>query len=251
MLELDRVTKRFNGADGRAVTALSDVSLTIARHEMVCLVGRSGCGKTTTLRLIAGLERATHGRILLNGVPVEGPSAQRCVVFQRYTLFPWRSVLRNVAFGLEIQGVPKSKRHAIARHYLALVGLAEQVHAFPAQLSGGMQQRVAVARALATDPQVLLMDEPFGALDAQTRTVLQQELIRIWQEDRKTIVFVTHDIQEAALLADRVVVMQGPPGRIQAILNCDLPRPRDKGAPAFLALCDRIHTMLEVVNGWN
>jgi NitT/TauT family transport system ATP-binding protein len=248
MLELNKITKTYRGADGRSVTALADLSLAIERHEMICLVGRSGCGKTTTLRLIAGLEKAAQGEILLNGRPVRAPSAQRCVVFQRYTLFPWRTVLANVAFGLEIQGVGKAQRLQIARQYLSLVGLAEQAHALPAQLSGGMQQRVAVARALAADPEVLLMDEPFGALDAQTRAVLQQELIRIWQNDRKTIVFVTHDIQEAALLADRVVVMQGPPGRIQAILKCDLPRPRDRGAPQFLSLCEQIHTLLECAN---
>jgi NitT/TauT family transport system ATP-binding protein len=163
-------------------------------------------------------------------------------------LFPWRTVLANVAFGLEIQGLTKAKRLKIAHHYLSIVGLSDQARAFPAQLSGGMQQRVAVARALAADPQVLLMDEPFGALDAQTRTVLQHELIRIWKDNPKTIVFVTHDIQEAALLADRVVVMQGPPGRIQAIIKCDLPRPRDKGAPDFLSLCEQIHTLLEGAN---
>lgn len=248
MLELNGITKTFPGANGHAVTALADLSLTIDRHEMVCLVGRSGCGKTTTLRLIAGLEKATRGRILLNGQPVNGPSARRCVVFQRYTLFPWRTVLDNVAFGLEIQGLSKAKRLKTARHYLSVVGLADQAHAYPSQLSGGMQQRVAVARALAASPEVLLMDEPFGALDAQTRTVLQQELIRIWKGDRKTIVFVTHDIQEAALLADRVVVMQGPPGRVQAVLPCDLQRPRDRNDPAFASLCDQIHLLLECPN---
>lgn len=248
MLELYGITKTYSCADGRRITALADLSLAIELNEMICLVGRSGCGKTTTLRLIAGLEKATRGRILLNGHPVNAPSAQRSVVFQRYTLFPWRTVLANVAFGLEIQGIPKKKRISIAHHYLSVVGLADRAYAFPAQLSGGMQQRVAVARALAANPEVLLMDEPFGALDAQTRTVLQQELIRIWKDDRKTIVFVTHDIQEAVLLADRVVVMQGPPGRIQAVLDCNLPRPRDRSAPAFLSFCEQVHSLLECAN---
>ncbi|MCB2227756.1 MAG: ABC transporter ATP-binding protein [Desulfarculaceae bacterium] len=245
MLKLENVSKRFHNANGEPIQAVQDVSLQIDEGEFVCLVGRSGCGKTTTLRLIAGLEKAGQGDIRLNGERVAGPAAERCVVFQRYTLFPWRTVLANVAFGLEIQGVPKARREQAALKYLALVGLADQAGAHPTELSGGMQQRVAVARALATEPKVLLMDEPFGALDAQTRGVLQQELVRIWKADRKTIVFVTHDIPEAVLLADRVVVMQGPPGHIKAELNCGLPRPRDKASPEFMALCERITTLLE------
>ena len=248
MLELDQVTKIYYNANGEPVPAVDGLTLSIGDSEFVCLVGRSGCGKTTSLRLIAGLEKATHGRISLNALPVDGPSADRCVVFQRYTLFPWRTVLANVAFGLEMRGLSKSEREETARHYLSVVGLAEYLKAYPSELSGGMQQRVAVARALAAKPEVLLMDEPFGALDAQTRAVLQQELVRIWKADRKTIVFVTHDIQEAVLLADRVVVMQGPPGRIQAILDCDLPRPRDKNSPAFVEISDRIHMLLEGAN---
>ena len=245
MLRLDNISKRYLNANGEPIQAVSEVSLEINEGEFVCLVGRSGCGKTTTLRLIAGLEKASQGGIHLGGEPVEGPAAERCVVFQRYTLFPWRSVLANVAFGLEIQGMPKVRREKRAMRYLSLVGLADQAGAHPTELSGGMQQRVAVARALANEPKVLLMDEPFGALDAQTRGVLQQELVRIWKADRKTIVFVTHDIPEAVLLADRVVVMQGPPGRIRAELVCDLARPRDKNSPEFLALCDRITALLE------
>ena len=245
MLELVNVDKVYSNFNGEKIEAVNDLSLHIEENELVCLVGRSGCGKTTTLRLIAGLEIPTRGKILLHGNKVEGPSAERCVVFQRYTLFPWRSVLANVAFGLEMQGVSKKAREQTALKYLALVGLEDQARAYPVELSGGMQQRVAVARALATDPKVLLMDEPFGALDAQTRTVLQQELMRIWKVDRKTIVFVTHDIQEAALLADRVVVMQGPPGHIQEIMDCDLPRPRDRNSAGFVGLCDRIHALLE------
>ncbi|MBI9074020.1 MAG: ABC transporter ATP-binding protein [Desulfatibacillum sp.] len=245
MLELAGVGKVYSSINGEKIEAVDNLSLVIVENELVCLVGRSGCGKTTTLRLIAGLETPTRGRILLSGKKVEGPSAERCVVFQRYTLFPWRSVLANVAFGLEMQGVSRAEREKTALDYLALVGLEDQARAYPVELSGGMQQRVAVARALATDPQVLLMDEPFGALDAQTRAVLQQELMRIWRVDRKTIVFVTHDIQEAVLLADRVVVMQGPPGHIREIIDCDLPRPRDRNSAAFMDMSDRIHLLLE------
>lgn len=248
MLELKTLFKTYTSANGLTTRAVEDLSLNIAPNEFVCLVGRSGCGKTTTLRMIAGLEKATHGEILLNGSLIGGPSAQRCVVFQRYTLFPWRNILDNVTFGLETQGVPKSEREEIARHYLSVVGLAEQADAYPAEMSGGMQQRVAVARALAANPEVLLMDEPFGALDAQTRTTLQNELTRIWETERKTIVFVTHDIQEAVLLADRIVIMQGPPGRIQTVLDCNLPRPRDKGSTEFLKQCELVHTLLEGIN---
>jgi NitT/TauT family transport system ATP-binding protein len=248
MLELKALTKTYTAATGQETIAVAGLSLNIMPNEFICLVGRSGCGKTTALRMIAGLEKATHGRIALNGNPIDGPSDQRCVVFQRYTLFPWRNVLSNVAFGLETRQLPKSKREDIARHYLSVVGLGDQADAFPAELSGGMQQRVAVARALAVNPQVLLMDEPFGALDAQTRTVLQNELIRIWQTEHKTIVFVTHDIQEAVLLADRVVVMQAPPGGIQTVIDCTLPRPRDKASPAFLKQCEWVHALLEDAN---
>jgi NitT/TauT family transport system ATP-binding protein len=248
MLELKALSKTYTSANGLTAMAVKDLSLSIAPNEFICLVGRSGCGKTTTLRMIAGLEKATHGEILLNGRLVNGPSAQRSVVFQRYTLFPWRNVLDNVIFGLETQRIPKAKRKEIAHHYLSVVGLANQASAFPAEMSGGMQQRVAVARALAVNPKVLLMDEPFGALDAQTRTTLQSELTRIWETERKTIVFVTHDIQEAVLLADRIVVMQGPPGRIQAVIDCSLQRPRDKGSTMFLKQCEIVHTLLEGIN---
>ncbi len=248
MLELKALHKTYTSANGQITGAVEDLSISIARNEFICLVGRSGCGKTTTLRMIAGLERATRGAILLNGSPIDGPSAQRCVVFQRYTLFPWRSILDNVTFGLETQRIPKSEREEVARHYLSVVGLADSADAYPSEMSGGMQQRVAVARALAVNPEVLLMDEPFGALDAQTRTTLQNELTRIWETERKTIVFVTHDIPEAVLLADRIVVMQGPPGRIQAVIDCNLPRPRDKGSPTFLRQCAIVHTLLEGIN---
>ncbi len=248
MLELDNVTKVYSTTNGHDIQAVGGISMTIGENEFVCIVGRSGCGKTTALRLIAGLEKATAGRITLHGRPVNGPSSDRCVVFQRYTLFPWRTALANVAFGLEVQGIGKAERKKKARYYLSLVGLADHEDTYPAELSGGMQQRVAVARALAARPEVLLMDEPFGALDAQTRFALQQELVRVWKTDRKTIIFVTHDITEAVLLADRVVVMQGLPGRIQAILECTLPRPREKNSPAFLELCDRIHVLLEGVS---
>ena len=246
ILTLDRVSKSYQGVNGARIRALQNANLSIATGEFVCLVGRSGCGKTTTLRLIAGLDKACSGEIRLNGRPIKGPSPRRCVVFQKYTLFPWRTVLSNIAFGLEHRGIPRRRRREIAARYLALVGLNVCARAYPYELSGGMQQRVAVARALAADPEILLMDEPFGALDAQTRNVLQDELVKIWREDRKTILFVTHSITEALYLADRIVVMQSAPGRIQSVLSNDLPRPRKKSSSEFRGLYEKMCNLLEV-----
>jgi NitT/TauT family transport system ATP-binding protein len=245
MLRLKKVSKYY-GNDPN-MPAVENLDLRIYPNEFVCILGRSGCGKTSTLRMIAGLEDISRGSICLNGRKITGPGADRCVVFQRYTLFPWRNILSNIAFGLEIQGLKKAERERIAMKYLTLVGLGDQAQAYPYQLSGGMQQRVAVARALATDPAVLLMDEPFGALDAQTRMGLQSELINIWQADQKTILFVTHSIDEAICLGDRIIIMKSDPGRIHQIIPNTLARPRVHNSPASSALYREIHASLETI----
>jgi len=228
MLDIVNLSKYYSNTDGERVLAVSDLFLQVNRNEFVCIVGSSGCGKTTTLRLVAGLDRPTKGKITLDGKKINGPSPERGVVFQEYTLFPWRTVLANITFGLEIKKIGKQEACQIAGKYLQLVGLADYSRAYPYELSGGMQQRVAIARALAADPKILLMDEPFGALDARTRELLQNELIRIWQNNQKTIIFVTHSINEAIFLADRIVVMKRNPGRIQEIVTIELPRSRER-----------------------
>lgn len=247
MLCLENVSKYYRNGSGEKKHAVRCLNFTVQPNEFVCVVGRSGCGKTTTLRMIAGLERVSAGKISLNDKRITAPGYDRCVVFQKYTLFPWRTVLGNIVFGLEVQGVKRKQRHATAKHYLDLVGLRDYINAFPYELSGGMQQRVAVARALAANPAVLLMDEPFGALDAQTRSSLQNELIKIWQEDRKMVLFVTHSINEAVYLADRIIVMQAKSGGIHTILANKLPRPRDINSKAARSLARKVHGMLETV----
>jgi len=203
----------------RDYTVLRDVSLTIQAGEFVCLVGPSGCGKSTLLDLMAGLDFPTDGTILVDGEPVRGPAASRSVVFQQYALMPWLSALQNVEFGLEAAGVPRRGRRERAQAYLRLVGLSDFADRRPEQLSGGMKQRVAIARSLAVQPRVLLMDEPFGALDAQTREGLQNELLRLWHQSRQTIVFITHDIDEALYLGQRVAIMSRNPGQIAEIID--------------------------------
>ena len=205
--------------------ALADIDLTVQEGEFVSIIGPSGCGKSTLLRILAGLYKETSGEFIVNAAP-ESNQPVNSVVFQEYAVFPWRTALDNVAFGLEMRGIPKQKREEIAREYLAKVGLARCADHYPYQLSGGMKQRVALARALANDPEILLMDEPFGALDAQTREIMQGELLRIWDEDRKTVVYVTHSIDEAIILGDRVAIMTAHPGTIKTIYDVDLPRPR-------------------------
>jgi NitT/TauT family transport system ATP-binding protein len=206
--------------------ALEDFSLSIGEGEFVSIVGPSGCGKSTLLDILAGLARPQSGELHIDGKQVSGPALDRGFIMQGYALLPWRTVLRNVAYGLEVQRVPRRRRAEICQKYIDLVGLGGFEDRFPNELSGGMRQRVAIARSLAYDPEVLLMDEPFAAVDAQTRETLQDELLRIWEKTRKTIVFVTHSIEEAVLLADRVVVMTSRPGRIKQVLKIDLPRPR-------------------------
>jgi NitT/TauT family transport system ATP-binding protein len=208
------------------LTVLENFDLDIHEGEFISLLGPSGCGKSSFLNILAGLDRHDGGEILVDGKPLEERSFDRGIVFQSYALLPWRTVIKNLEVGLEIRRVPKLERRKIARHYLELVGLAAFENQYPHQLSGGMKQRVAIARVLAYRPDLLLMDEPFAALDAQTRENLQIELLRIWEADRKTILFVTHSIDEAILLSDRVAFMSGRPGHIREIIDIGLPRPR-------------------------
>jgi NitT/TauT family transport system ATP-binding protein len=245
-LAVEDVSKTFRvrGEPGEAdalLAVLRHVSFTVAENEIVSLVGESGCGKTTLLRIVQGLVRRDRGTIRLDGHAVQGPGRDRGFVFQQPNLLPWRTALANVELGLELQGVAPDRRRQAADRLLALVGLSGSARQFPHQLSGGMQQRIGLARALAIDPAVLLMDEPFSALDAQTREILQKELLRIHGETGKTILFVTHDLDEAIYLSDRVIVMGAKPGRIKATLPVPFARPRAelpllRGEPAFQAM---------------
>ena len=227
MIEISGLSKTFpaRGKDA-PVLALKDVNLRIEDGEFLTILGPSGCGKTTLLRMIAGLVEWDDGEITVNGKPVRGPGPDRAMVFQAFALMPWASVRDNVAFGLELRGVPKPKRHARADELLNLVGLKGFEGRLPGTLSGGMQQRVGLARALAVDPEILLMDEPFGALDEQTRRLLQEELLVIWEASRKTVIFITHSMEEAVLLGDRVALMSPRPGRILNVTQVPLARPR-------------------------
>ncbi|MEV8316620.1 ABC transporter ATP-binding protein [Streptomyces sp. NPDC059900] len=221
--------KSFTGQDGSTVQALRGVDLEVGANEFLTVLGPSGCGKTTLLKAIAGLTPWETGDILVDGVPVRGPGPDRSVVFQNFALLPWANVLDNVSFGLRMRGVGRAEREERARSLIGTVGLAGFESKLPGELSGGMQQRVGIARALAVEPRVLLMDEPFGAVDEQTRRLLQEELLSIWEEHRMTVVFITHSMAEAVLLGDRVVLMSARPGRIADIVPVDLPRPRSAG----------------------
>lgn len=236
-MEVRRITHEYNTGD-RRITALRDVNFTVAASEFVCVLGQSGCGKTTLLNLLAGFLTPTRGEILIGGKAVGGTGGagiDRGIVFQDFAqLFPWRTAQRNVEFGLEMRNVPATERRGIALRYLRLVKLEEFAQAFPHQLSGGMQQRVAIARALAYNPAVLLMDEPFAALDAMTREEMQRLLVEVWQETRKTVVYVTHNVAEAVYLADRIVIMTPHPGTVKTDLRIALPRMRDTLSVEFL-----------------
>jgi NitT/TauT family transport system ATP-binding protein len=235
ILDIQHVDKHFAfGAE--TITALSDATLRVAKGEFICLIGPSGCGKSTLLRMIAGFESVTKGALLMWGKPVQKPGPDRGMVFQDYGLFPWLSVTQNIAFGPIARGRPKSEAAATARRFVEMVGLTRFAEAYPHQLSGGMKQRVAIARVLANDAEVVLMDEPFGALDAMTRERLQEELLDIWGKAKLSVIFVTHAIEEAIILADRVVVMSPGPGRIIADERIALPRPRDPTSVEFNAL---------------
>ncbi len=239
-VEIRHVSKLYATSDGQPSWALMDVDLAIADGEFICAIGPSGCGKTTLLNLIAGFITPTGGTVASQGRPIEGPSPERSVVFQEYALFPWLSAQKNVEFGLKMQGVPPAERRQRAAELLALTGLARAADRYPFELSGGMRQRVAVARALATRPRVLLMDEPFAAIDALTRATLQHELLNIWHQLAPSVFFITHNIEEAVYLAQRIVVMSPHPGRIEQVIDVDLPYPRDRGSPAFAATYARI-----------
>jgi len=226
-IALEAVSRHFAVHHGKSThAALENFNLTVEAGEFVAIVGPSGCGKSTLLDLVAGLTRPTGGAVSIDGATVTGPSLRCGIVLQGYALFPWRTVQENVEFGLEVKGLAKAERRRIASQFIELVGLTDFATRHPHELSGGMKQRVAIARALAFDPEILLMDEPFGALDAQTRESLQEELLRIWEQTNKTILFVTHSIDEAVFLADRVAIMSTSPGAVREIVPIDLPRPR-------------------------
>jgi NitT/TauT family transport system ATP-binding protein len=245
-VRVDSISKVYPAPRGGRLVALDDVSLEIGDGELVTLLGPSGCGKSTLLQVVAGLEPPTSGRITFEGAPPG--EVLTAVVFQEHALFPWRTVRDNVTFGLEVRGVPLAERAASAHELLALVGLEGLADRYPHHLSGGMRQRVAIARALAVEPALLLMDEPFSALDAQSRALMQLELLALWERTRRSILYVTHQIQEAVLLGDRVVVMTRSPGRILAVRRVPLPRPRDERTmldPAFLALVDECWQLIK------
>ena len=231
-----------------AHAALEQVSLDVQDGEFVCLLGPSGCGKTTLLNAIAGFVRAATGDVRVDGAAVTGPGADRGMVFQEYALFPWFTIEENVQYGPRLRGMAKTALQEISDRYLRLVHLEENKHRYANQLSGGQRQRVAIARALANQPRILLMDEPFGALDAMTRESLQEELLRIWEDERRTCIFVTHSIGEAVFLADTIVIMQARPGRIQAVVENRLPRPRDRTSDAYFAMYREVDGLLRAVH---
>jgi NitT/TauT family transport system ATP-binding protein len=242
MITVDRVRKVFP-LKGEQFVALGDVSIELADNEFVTVVGPSGCGKTTLMNILAGLETPTSGRALVDGKSVTGPGPDRGVIFQQYALFPWLSVRKNVEFGLRTAGVKAVERRRIADHFIDLVGLSDFADALPKTLSGGMKQRVAIARAYAVNPSILLMDEPFGAVDALTRVRLQEQLLATWSQEKRSVVFITHDVDEAVYLANRVIVMAARPGRIVEVIDVDLPYPRNEEirlSPAFTALRNRV-----------
>jgi NitT/TauT family transport system ATP-binding protein len=238
-----RSLKKIYETPERQVHALEDINLEIQDGEFVCLVGLSGCGKTTLLNILSGFVEITSGDVWMDNKPITD-TYDRGVVFQEYALFPWRTALKNVEYGLQIRKIPAVQREKIAREFLRLVRLEQFADFFPHNLSGGMRQRVAVARALAFDPQVLLMDEPFGALDAQTREELQELTVDIWRKTKKTVLYVTHNLSEAVYLGDRIVVLIANPGRIRTIVNVNLPRPRDALSPEFIAIQRHINELV-------
>ena len=245
-LEVQGLNKEFETAGG-SVTALKDINFKTHKREFVCVIGPSGCGKSTLIRILAGLETPTSGKMLLDGKEVHGPGPDRGMVFQGYTLFPWLTVKKNVMFGLEQAGHSKQVAEEDARQWIDLVGLTSFVDSYPHQLSGGMKQRVAIARALANQPRILLMDEPFGALDAQTRAKMQSYLMDIWQNIDITILFITHDLDEAIYLADRILVLKAHPGEVQEIIEVPVPQPRSPDqllSPEFLATKKRLEELI-------
>lgn len=243
-VELKNVYKFF-GANSKKVTALENINLQVNKGEFIALLGPTGCGKSTLIYLIAGLRKAEQGQVLVDGKPVLGPGHDRVVMFQDSALFPWMNVLDNVEFGLKISGMKPKERREKALEYLRMVHLSRFVHAYPHELSGGMKQRVALARSLVMDPQILLMDEPFAALDAQTRNLLQTELEEIWRRTKKTIILVTHNVREATFLADRVYQLSARPGKISKEYQINVPRPRLEGDPALVMIQNKIMNSLK------
>jgi NitT/TauT family transport system ATP-binding protein len=246
ILDVQGLSKNF-GSRRQSTLALRDVNFTMHRREFLCVVGPSGCGKSTLVRILAGLEEQTAGEVLLQGTPVTAPGRDRGMVFQSYTLFPWLTVKKNVMFGLEVNGQGKYEAEQQALQWLQLVGLEKFAGAYPHQLSGGMKQRVAIVRALANQPRILLMDEPFGALDAQTRTKMQAYLLEIWRKIDISIVFITHDLDEAIYLADRILVLSAHPGEVQELIEVPVPRPRNAGqfiSPEFLSTKARLEELI-------
>jgi NitT/TauT family transport system ATP-binding protein len=243
---IDRVSHEYRPARGRPVLALDNVSLAVGDREFVALLGPSGCGKSTLLYLVGGFLPVEQGAIVVEDRPVAGPGPDRGIVFQHFALFPWKTVMQNVLYGLEKQDLPRDQRVRRARDFIELVGLAGFEDSYPAQLSGGMKQRAAIARTLAIDPQILLMDEPFGALDAQTRRLMQGELLGIWQRSRKTVIFVTHDVQEAVFLAERIAVMSARPGHIKEIVEArfDKDDPDLQRTPQFIEMVDHVWNLV-------
>lgn len=246
LLQVNDLCKDYDSVQGK-VTALKNVNFSTYRREFVCVIGPSGCGKSTLIRTLAGLENQSSGEVLIDGQPVSGPGPDRGMVFQGYTLFPWLTVRKNVMFGLQMKGRSKPKADAEARQWIDLVGLSKFENSYPHQLSGGMKQRVAIARALAAQPRILLMDEPFGALDAQTRAKMQSYLLDIWKNIDITILFITHDLDEAIYLADRILVLKAHPGEVQELIEVPVPHPRLPDqllSPEFLATKARLEELI-------
>ncbi len=246
-LQVNRVSKEFVDRRTKStVRALDEINLEVQKGEVICILGPSGCGKSTLLNIVAGFLPPSGGEVRVDGRPVIEPGPDRGFVFQEFALFPWRTVLQNIEFGPVLKGMEKADRHARARELIQRIHLTGFEDKFPFELSGGMKQRVGIARALANDPEVLLMDEPFGALDAQTRRVMQEELLKLLGETKKTVLFVTHAIDEAIVLADRVMVMTARPGQVKALLGVDLPRPRERTSPEFNELYRRMDDLIRV-----
>lgn len=246
VLDVVGLSKHFPSKDGQ-VTALHDLNFCVHRREFLCVIGQSGCGKSTLIRILAGLETPSEGQVLVDGQPVIGPGRERGMVFQSYTLFPWLTVKQNVMFGPQMAGKADYTAESEAREWISLVGLEKFENNYPQQLSGGMKQRVAIARALANEPRILLMDEPFGALDAQTRAQMQSHLLQIWKNIDITILFITHDLDEAVYLADRILVLDARPGRVREIIEVPVPRPRTIAQfvePEFLATKKRMQELI-------
>jgi NitT/TauT family transport system ATP-binding protein len=249
MIQAKGITKRFQTRDGAPFEALRDVSFEVQDNEFFSIIGPSGCGKTTLLKMIAGLVKPSEGRLFVAGEEIAGPGFDRAIVFQNFVLLPWADVLTNAGFGLEMRGMSRKESRKRARPHVEKVGLGAFTDRYPHELSGGMQQRVGLARALAVEPQILLMDEPFGALDAQTRQLMQEDLLKLWEGEQKTVVFVTHSMDEAAYLSDRVLIMDTRPGRVREVVEVPLSRPRDESVRRSTAFTEMTSEMWHQLRG--